>query len=205
MVDHENEIGAGDAAAATEVEPTLPLEGDLRAVPRSKLATTLLAVTGLLVVVAAAAAVGRFALKFRRPAELVFDGDRVHVKYSVQLLGRTFREGEVAIPRKNLMTARRETRWQGLAFYTGLAALALGTFVGASILFDGIRAASGTLLGLGAVTMLIGVLADYAIATFVPRGVGRCDVELLPRNGSVLRIAGVDADRARRMIAKITA
>jgi hypothetical protein len=119
------------------------------------------------------------------------------------LLGRTIREREFVLPREGIATATREVRFPSLGLYAGLLALALGSWVGAGVFTDGIRAASPSLLGTGLAVLLAGVLLDFVLATLVPGSRGRCRVLLRPRRGPTMCIASVEPTRADAALARL--
>jgi hypothetical protein len=178
-------------------------EGELAPAPRGPIATVLLAVTGLLLVTALLRVVTRWVLGLRRPAEVSVGPSGVIVRAKTILLGRTIREREFVLPREGIATATREVRFPSLGLYAGLLALALGSWVGAGVFTDGIRAASPSLLGTGLAVLLAGVLLDFVLATLVPGSRGRCRVLLRPRRGPTMCIASVEPKRADAALARL--
>src|SRR4029079_19255995 len=113
-----------------------------------------------------------------------------------ELLGRTLGEREVHIPIASLLKASREVRYPRLALYTGLAALALGSYFGISLFVDGARAGSPELLGIGLLLVVVGIALDYVLSNIVPSGKRPCRVVLVPRKGSVVAMGRLDPVRA---------
>lgn len=184
-------LGPG-AGPAREVR----LEGELVAPPRGPVATTLLAFTGILFVMHAVGLVARLALAYKRPTEVVLSGDGVRLKTRMEMLGKTLKEREHVIVRAGLVRVVREVRYPRIAFYAGLLALALGSYVGVRAFADGVRAASPSLLGVGLVIVVLGVAADFALGTLIPGTRGRCRIAFVPRSGATLAVGDVDAKRA---------
>lgn len=181
-----------DGASPEEVH----LEGEMSGAPRSPLATTLMAITGLLFVINAARLVARLALAYRAPAEVSITDAGVRVKTHTELLGRTLFQREHVILHAALMRVVREVRFPRVGFYAGLLALAAGSYVGVRAFVDGVRAASPSLLVVGLLIIAIGIAADFVLGTLLPGSRGRCRLTFVPRTGPVLCIGDVDARRA---------
>jgi hypothetical protein len=170
--------------------------GEIVAPPRSAPALFLLVVTGILPIVALARLVGRFALRIRRPAELVVDHAGVTVKSRTEVLGRTLRQRELHIPTPALARAAREVRFPRAALYAGVASLVVGSYLGLRLFIDGFRAGSLELLGIGAGMVLLGLVVDYALSHVGVAAKGRCRVLFEPRRGDGIAVADVDPDLA---------
>ena len=196
--------GKGAPAAHAPGEP-VTASGELIPPPRGPIAFTLMAVTGVLVVLRAARLVGRWVLRYRRPAEMRFSARGVTVVSKTELLGRTLREHEMHIPMEALLFARREVRYPRLGMYAGLFALAVGSYFGVSLFIDGARAGSPELLGLGALVVAIGVALDFALVNAAPLARGRCSVVVVPRKGAALALGSVDATQADAGLGRLAA
>ncbi|MEB2322293.1 MAG: hypothetical protein OZ921_07255 [Sorangiineae bacterium] len=179
------------------------LSGELARAPRGPLATVLLAGTGLLALAALGRLVGRFALGYRRPAEVTLDGDGLRLAHRTELLGRVLRDRETRVPFDNLARATREVRFSGLGLYAGLLALTLGSFLGVGLFVDGVRAGSGPLLGLAAGVIALGLVVDFALATLADAARGRCRLVVVPRKGRTLAIGGLEPARADALLARL--
>jgi hypothetical protein len=194
-------LGTGRGA-----ERSAPVTGEMIAPPRGAVATVVLAMTGLLFVVQGARLLGRLALAYRRPAVLTLvDEGGVRVRWRVELLGRTLRDGDVFVPRAGLTRATREVRYPGLALYAGLLALALGSYVGVEAFVDGVRAASPSLLAAGLGIVVLGITLDFVLSSLGPGSRGRCRLLLVPRDGSKLCVGGVDVVGADAMLSRLAA
>jgi hypothetical protein len=176
--------------------PEETLEGELGMAPRGAAATTALAVTGLLFLFHAVRLVARIALAYKRPAELTVSASGVHIHARTELLGRTVRERDHVILRSALSRATRDVRFPHLAFYAGLLALAIGSYVGVATLIDGARAASPSLLLTGLLIVAAGVLLEMILGSVQPGVAGQCRVVLLPARGRVLCVTHVDPKKA---------
>jgi hypothetical protein len=195
---------AGDAAPSVAATPTEPLVGEMTQAPRSHTATALLAVTGILLAVHVVRLVARLALAYKTPAEVsVGDDGGVRVHWRTEMLGRTLRDRDVVVPRAALVQATREVRFPRLAFYAGLLALAVGSYLGVSAFIDGAKAASPSMLATGLVVIALGIALDFVLSSLSPGARGRCRVLFVPRAGSKLCVGGVDLARADAVIARL--
>lgn len=185
-------LATGDHAMPEEVR----LEGEMLPTPRGPVATTLLAFTGILFAVHVVRLTARLALAYKRPAEVSFSESGIRVKTRTELLGRTLREREHVILRTGLVRVVREVRFPRAAFYAGLFALALGSYIGVRAFADGVRAASPSLLVVGLLIVAIGIGADFVLGTLIPGTRGRCRVAFVPRTGPTLCVGNVDSKRA---------
>jgi hypothetical protein len=185
--------------------PSEPLRGELAPAPRGPVTTAVLALTGILFVAHAARLVGRIALAYRAPAEVVVaDDGGVRMKWRIELLGRTLRDREVLVPRPALVRATREVRFSGVALYAGLLALAVGSYLGVAAFVDGVRSASPTLLAAGLAIVALGLGLDFVFACLVPGARGRCRVFFVPRRGQKLCIGDLDRGRADALLARLS-
>jgi hypothetical protein len=175
-------IDSGEVVAAGELVPA----------PRGPVATAILGFTGLLAVAAVGRLVGRYALQLRTPAELRASSRGVTVLARTELLGRVVRQREIHVPLDALARATREVRYPRLPLYTGLVALALGSYFGVSLVVDGARAGSPDLLGLGAALVVGGLVLDFLLGSVVASAQGRCRVVLVPRKGASVAVGRVD-------------
>ncbi len=190
------------ASVAAAPQRELRLEGELIAAPRGLIVTAFLALTGLLFVIHALRLIARFALAYRRPAEVSLSEAGIRMKSRTELLGRTLREREHVIVRSGLVRVIREVRYPRAAFYTGLLALALGSYVGVRAFVDGVRAASPSLLLTGLVVVALGIGVDFVLGSLVPGARGRVRIMFVPRTGAPLCMADVDATRADDALAR---
>lgn len=184
---------SGAAAAAGELVPA----------PRGPVALVLMAVTGLLVIVPVLRLLGRLVLRYRCPAEMRVSAKSITVLSKTEVLGRTVRERELVIPVEGLSRVAREVRYPRLAMYTGLFALAIGSYLGVTLFVDGARAGSPDLLGLGALLVAVGVALDFALTNLVPVGRGRCRVVLVPQKGPTLALGRLDPELADSALGRL--
>jgi hypothetical protein len=180
------------------------LSGERCPAPRGPLATALMAITGILLLVRGGRLLGKLVLKYRKPTEVRVTEDSIRVFTRTEMLGKVLREQTIVVPKAGLLRAIREIRYPRIGMYTGLIALALGSYVGVGLVVDGLRAASLSMLGMGALLALLGLGIDFAFASLLPGGTGRCRIILVPRRGSVLCIGSVDPAIADRLLARIT-
>jgi hypothetical protein len=189
---------------ATEAQ-SAKLSGEVRPPPRGPLATTVLALTGLLFVIHLVRLSARAALGYRRPATLTLSDGGARVRWHTEILGRTMRDREVVIGREGLVSILREVRYPRSAFYAGLFFLVVGSFVGVRTLADGVRAASPSLLLTGLVCVALGIVLDYGLGSVAPGASGRCRVVVVPRAGSAICVADVDVNQADAALARLAA
>lgn len=184
-------VGASSAASGE-----LTLEGEMVAAPRGFVLTTILAMTGILFVVHALRLVAKLALAYRRPAEVSLTEAGIRVNTRTEMLGKILREREHVIVRAGLVRVVREVRYPRAAFYAGLLALAIGSYIGVRAFTDGVRAASPSLLLTGLVIVALGIAADFVLGSVLPGARGRCRVAFVPRTGKTLCVADVDMKAA---------
>ena len=184
--------------AARAPAPEETLDGELAMAPRGPVATTALALTGVLFAIHAVRLVARLALAYKRPAELTLSEAGVHVYVRTELLGRTVRERDHVILRSGLTRATREVRFPHLAFYAGLLALAIGSYLGVATLIDGARAASPSLLLTGLLIVAGGVLLEMVLGSVQPGSPDSAASSSSPAKGRRLRAEQGSTRRARR-------
>jgi hypothetical protein len=185
-------------------DPLEPVLGQMAPGPWGAAATTVLAMTGILFVVRASSLFGSLALAYKRPAQIVLaDDGGVRVRWRIEMLGRTLRDRDVLVPRAALVRATREVRYPRFAFYAGLLALAVGSYLGMSAFVDGVRSASPSLLAAGLAIAALGVALDFVLTSVAPGARGRCRILFVPRDGRELSIGGVDVRRADALLARL--
>jgi hypothetical protein len=179
------------------------VSGEQVAAPRGPIATAMLAACGWLLAAHVARLLARFALRYRRLADVRLTPRGVLVQCTTSLLGRVVRKSESLLPTEGLVRATREVRYPRLGTYAGLVALALGSWLGVSWLVDGVRAGSVSLVAVGALLVAGGIGLDLALATLLPGLKGRCRVLLVPRKGPAVCIANVDIQAADAMLGQL--
>jgi hypothetical protein len=167
--------------------------GEMTPRPRGSFLTALASLTGIVILVHLVHFVVRFALAYRKPAEVVLgpEGD-VRVRWRTELLGRTLREHDVLLPRLEIARAARDVRYPAVGLYAGLLALTVGSFVGVSTIVDGVRAGSPSIWEVGLGLIALGIAIDFVLSSLSPGRAGRCRVLLVPRRGRALCVGGVD-------------
>jgi hypothetical protein len=170
--------------------------GELVAPPRSPVALALLGLTGILAAMHVARLFGRWALRYRSPAELRVNGRGITIITKTELLGRVLREREVHIPVEALSRATRDVRYPRLPLYAGLVALGLGSYFGVSIFVEGARAGSPEMLGIGALLLVLGVTLDFVLGSVAASSKGRCRVVIVPRRGAMLAVGEIERAHA---------
>ena len=142
-------------------------------------------------------------LRMRRPAELLVTSATVAVTSEWEVLGRRVRSRTVHIPVHNLAQASRDVRYPRLAMYAGLVALAAGSYVGFSLVTDGVRASSPSLLALGAGIFGAGLLVDFAFSSLFPGRRGKYGLLIVPRKGRRIALRTRDALSADAALAAL--
>jgi hypothetical protein len=163
-----------------------------------------MAITGILLVLRGGRLLAKVVLGYRQPAEVTVAQDSIRVFVRTEMLGKVLREQSIVIPKAGVLRAVREIRFPRIGMYTGLIALALGSYLGVGLVVDGLRAASLSMLGMGALLALLGLGIDFALASLLPGSTGRCRIVLVPRRGSVLCIGSVDPALADRLLGRIS-
>jgi hypothetical protein len=183
----------------------LRVVGEMMPAPRGPVLTTLMALTGVLLVVRGARLFARLALSYRKPAELVVSEDGgVRVHWRTELLDRTLGDRDVHVPRESLLRTTREVLYPRLTTYAGLLALVTGTLVGVTTLVDGVRASSPSLVASGLAVVAAGLGLDFAASILTPGLRGRCRVIVVPRSGSPLCIGAVDVATADALLTRLS-
>src|SRR5258708_18149066 len=79
--------------------------------PRSAFAKTVLLVTGIAILVHLLRFTARFALGYKKPAQLILSDDDVRIRWHTEVLGRTLGEHDVILPRAEIARAARDVRY----------------------------------------------------------------------------------------------
>jgi hypothetical protein len=179
------------------------LTGELARAPRGALATLLLAACGWLLAANVGRVLGRLALKYSRPTEVLITPRGVMVRGRTELMGKVLREHEMLIPLDGLARATREVRFPKTGTYAGLIALALGSYLGVSWFIDGVRATSFSLMAVGMLVILLGISLDFALSSLWPGKRGKCRVVFVPKRGAAICVAQVDTKSADATMAAL--
>jgi hypothetical protein len=179
------------------------IDGEVLPAPRGLFVTTLFAFSGILFALHAARLVARLTLAYKSPGQMTFSGKAVRVCWRIEVLGRTLRDREVVLAREGIARVVREVRYPRAAFYGGLLALAVGSFVGVRTVADGVRSASPPLLLTGLVIVATGVLLDFGLGSVAPGVAGRCRVILVPKSGASVCLGSADARRADAALGRL--
>lgn len=189
-------LGEGADRASQEA-----LVGELAPRPRGPLAVLLLGVSGISLVRHSVRIIGRLAFGYRSPAQLELSPDGgLRLKWHSEMLGRTLRRGDVLVPRAGLASASRDVRYPSVALYTGLVALAVGTYLGVWAFVDGVRAGSPSLLGTGVAVVALGLVLDFAFSSLIPGARHRCRLVVTPRAGRTFCVGELDLDAADSLL-----
>ncbi|MEZ4223722.1 MAG: hypothetical protein R3B13_22430 [Polyangiaceae bacterium] len=190
------------AILATAPADVSKLSGELTAAPRHPAITVLLAVSGILFLMALGRALGRLALAYRKPAEVVVSERGIEISYRTELLGRVLRDRSTLVPLTNVAKLTREVRFARAGLYAGLIALCLGTYFGMGLLVDGSRVpgTSPPLLGLGVVIIGLGLALDFGFSLLADRSRGHCRMVVVPLKGRSVCIGSLDRARVDAML-----
>lgn len=185
--------------------PAPVLIGELGPTPRGGFATFVMAVTLVLFLSRFIAVVGRYVFAYRRPARVWLGAEGIEIEQRTDFLGRSIKERRCVIPVASLSRITRETRYQNLGLYAGLASLVIGTFVGSGLLVDGVRVpgGSGTLILLGLAFCLIGIGLDLGLSLIDTRRANQCRLIVRPSRGRALCITRVDTELADVLLADV--
>jgi hypothetical protein len=191
-------LATGEHATPEEVR----LEGEWLPAPRGPVVTALLAFSGLLFAIYIVRVVARAALAYKRPTEVSLSEQGIRVKTRIEMLGRVLKEREHVILRTGLVRVVREVRFPRAAFYAGLLALAIGSWIGVRAFADGVRAASPSLLVVGLVIVAAGIGLDFVLGSVLPGSRGKVRIAFVPRSGATVCVGNIDARRADDALAR---
>lgn len=152
----------------TATKAVAALNGELLRDERGPVATGVLTVTGILPAMALVELFGRLVLKYRRTVKATYDGHAFVLDSEVVLLGRTLRK-ERWFAGADVLLRRQEAHPQ-LAVYTGILSVLAGSYLGIRLVWDGVRSASFSAIGLGVLFLVIGLALDYALLHLLPKG-----------------------------------
>jgi hypothetical protein len=190
---------------------TAAIRGRLLKAPRGPFLTALSAFTGWMLLQHLISYVSRYVLGYRAQAELSVSERGIEIREQISMLGRKLRERTRLISLQTVRSLSREVRYARAGMYAGLAALALGSFIGMRLFVDGLRAPgfSGPTMLLGLFIVLVGLGFDFAFANWfgVSRAQCRLSIETFRGRGLYLtcdepaRVDGVLLDLASRLTA----
>ena len=182
------------------------LDGELSPPPRGPIATTLLALTGILLIVRGARLLGRLGLAFKQPAEVRISDRGLELSHRTEVLGRVLGKRETLIPFANLARVTREVRYPRLGLYLGLFALSVGSYVGMGLFVDGARVPGGSLqlLGMGLLVVALGLAIDYGLTVLSDNARGRCRLLVEPKKGRRVCVGALDPARADAMLSALS-
>jgi hypothetical protein len=189
-------LAAADSAGLTPVgaDAGTVIEGTLSPMPRGPLGTAIAAFTGWLLVRVTFRWIAGALLAYRARAQIRVTDAGLEINEQKSVLARQVRERRTVIAIDSLRRLARETRYSRVGTYAGLAALAIGSFVGMRLFVDGLRVPgmSIQLLWLGLLFVLGGLLADFALSRWLDATRGRCQLIVMARQGHSLCLGGVD-------------
>ena len=186
-----------------ETVPTV--DGELSSMPAWAPIRVILIATGLILVRHLLALMSRYLLALRRNATIAVAGRRLTITTQWSLLGRPIRRSVTAAPLEKVAAIRFENRQRYLYLLVGVGFLVVGTLLGAQWFLNGLRAGYPHLTLLGALLVLFGIVLDLVLYLFYPfRNRGRSYL-ILSVGSWRMRLRGVKADDAERVIEAIRA
>ncbi|NRA33088.1 MAG: hypothetical protein HRU17_07070 [Polyangiaceae bacterium] len=190
--------------AVSSAPSAVSLSGQLEPSPRSALLTTVLGLSGFLVLSATSRIIGKLALGIRQPATFELSTAGLHIKTSRTMLGRILSEKMTLVPIENLAEITREDRFPRLGLYAGLLTLAFGTYAGVGMFIDGIRVPgmSPSLIASGALLVAFGLALDFGI-NLLPAASRKVRVLVRPRVGKPWCLGDLDPTSADQLLASL--
>ena len=181
------------------------LRGELAPPPRSPWVTVVLTVTLWLLVTHIGRLIGRWVLAYRCPVEVRLARDGLRLRWTTELLGKKLQEKACVVPLSNLLCVSREVRYARASMYAGLTALATGTFLGMSLMLDGVRVpgGSGSLLWMGLVCLLGGIGLDFGLTTLSDTLRGTCRLVVVQRKGRPLCVGSLSRNATDAMLRQL--
>ena len=150
--------------------------------------------------------VGRYVFAYKAPAKVNLSVKGLELNYRTELLGRVLNERSTLVPLDNLASVTREVRFARLGMYAGLLALVIGSYIGMGLFVDAVRVPGGsaTLLGMGTLLIVLGLLIDFGLSSLTDSVRGTCRVVVVPRKGRAVCIGSLDPRDADAMLSSIT-
>ncbi|MSP26528.1 MAG: hypothetical protein EXR75_15550 [Myxococcales bacterium] len=197
---HGDDDGARDRASAGA--PRVTIEGVLVPAPLGPVRLVLEALTGVLILRALGRAFAGIFMRRRYSGAVTVERRGLAIHSVLELFGRTVLVRDVVIPFDNIARAAREARYPRLPLYVGMLALGVGTYVGATLVIDGGRVGSPTLIGIGAVVFSVGLALDLVLVALWPNR-GRHRLVFVPRRGSSYALVVRDEREATELLRAI--
>jgi hypothetical protein len=178
------------------------LTGVLAPKPRSVLSTAVLSVTTILFVMRFFRAIGHLSLNYKRPASLRISHRGLELDSRFELLGRVMKEQSCVVPLSEIRQIVREVRYPRLGVYAGLAALTLGTLIGARLFVDGLRVSglSFTMMAWGVTFVLLGLVLDLVLTGLSDGVRGRCRIVVRTQKNGCFAVGAVNPSEADRLL-----
>jgi len=161
-------------------------------------------VTGVALIRGVLILAGRYLLGFGSTGTVRIEGRSLVLEVRRSILGRTIRESTTVVPIAGVAAVRIEDRRRYLHLLVGFGCLAIGAWIGAQWVVDGLRAGFPHLALLGAGVVAAGVLLDLLACFVVFRGHGQSHLALILGPWR-LRLAGVEPRAAREVVEALRA
>jgi hypothetical protein len=164
-----------------------------------------LAVTTLLFIARGVRSLGKYALGYRNPASLVLNEQGLVLSSRFELLGRVIKESTQIVPMSEIRHMEREVRYPRLGLYAGLAALTLGTVIGARLFVDGVRVAgfSFALMAWGGLFVLLGLALDVLFTGLSDSVRGKCRLVVSTRRSGAFALGSLEPQEVDALLSAL--
>ena len=179
---------APDASSSTVDDTDMPyvapllssaqgsIRGRLSPAPRGMWSFAVSALSGWLLVKHLFLWTARLVLVYRANAEVRVTTSGIEIHEQRKLLGRLLHQRTSLIALPNVHRMSREVRFARAGTYAGLAALAIGSFIGVRLFIEGLRAPglSGPTLLIGLMMVLTGLTLDFLLVHWLDSATKHC-------------------------------
>lgn len=193
---------------ASSAESPGPVEvvGEIRSTPSRGLRRVVGALTLWLLLKSVVRLLGR-ALGYRRHARLHLEDEGLVLDERRSVVGRNTSTKRSLFPLERLEEVALVQGAPGRSVTVGLTALTVGTYFGAGLFVEGLRAPAGTgaLVGLGLLLIAAGALLDFVLDSgwIFSDQAGKSAFLLKSAGNPPVTIRRVDADRAAKLLERV--
>ncbi len=175
------------------------LEGRLQSRSKSRLLRLLMALTGLLLVVAVARLVSGWILGYKRPCSVTLDEAGMAVDVKTVLAGRMLSTRKLDVPPWKVGTIEREERFRHAHVLVGAMFFLMGAGAGFGLVVEWAFTQFGIYLLMGIGAMVLGIGLDLAVVLVVP-SVRRTSAVVIHTDTGTLRVDDVLDGNAERFL-----